>query len=73
MNMKNFILVISLFLLETSTAWSKTPIISFFNEMNSHDLSVMFEDSSIIESIKKMHAEVRMGLVDLTYDRVQVV
>jgi hypothetical protein len=73
MGMKKYLLVVSFFLFGISTVWSKTPIISFFNEMNSRELSVMFEDSAIIESLKKMHAEVRMGLVDLTYDRVQVV
>jgi hypothetical protein len=56
-----------------SNAWAKKPVISFFNEMNSRDLFMMFEDTTIIETLKKMNAEVRMGMVDLTFDRVQVV
>jgi hypothetical protein len=71
--MKRKIIALLVLLILFSSAWAKKPIISFFNEMNSRDLYLMFEDTVVIESLKKMNAEIRMGLVDLTYDRVQVV
>ena len=71
--MKKSILIIIFFVFIVSDLWAKKPVISFFNEMNSRDLAIMFEDTTIIETLKKMNAEVRMGLVDLTYDRAEVV
>lgn len=71
--MKKLILIVGLSIFIVSDSWAKKPVISFFNEMNSRDLVTMFEDTTIIETLRKMNAEVRMGLVDLTYDRVQVI
>ena len=71
--MKKNILSAILLLFIVSSACAKKPIISFFNEMNSRDLVNMFDDTTIIASLKKMNAEIRMGMVDLSFDRVEVV
>ena len=71
--MKKHILSVLLLLFIVSSVWAKKPIISFFNEMKSRDLVNMFDDSTIIPTLKKMNAEIRMGMVDLSFDRVEVV
>jgi hypothetical protein len=49
------------------------PKLSFFNEMKSPELAQFFADTSIIPTLNELNAEIRMGLLDLSPERVQVV
>jgi hypothetical protein len=49
------------------------PIISFFNEMRSDQLVRMFSDSTLIPTLKQLNAEIRMGIMDLTDERAEIV
>lgn len=71
--MKKLALLFLMVFTIVSSSLAKKPIISFFNEMNSRDLSILFDDTSVIDALKKMNAEVRMGMLDLTFTRVEVV
>lgn len=70
--MKKFALV-AFFCTCISYSLYANPIISFFNEMKSPELVQLFKDSSIIVHLKKMNAEIRMGILDLTTDRAKVI
>ena len=54
-------------------ASNANPTLSFFNEMKSQALVQLFKDTSVIENLQKLHAQVRMGILDLTDERAQVV
>ena len=49
------------------------PTLSFFNEMKSPALVQLFKDTSVIVNLQKLHAQVRMGILDLTDERASVV
>ena len=49
------------------------PVISFFNETKSPELVQLFQDKSIISNLQKLHAQVRMGILDLTDERAQII
>jgi hypothetical protein len=71
--MKKIILSALLVVFLVSNSSAQKPTISFFNEMNSYDLSILFDDTSVIDALKKMNAQVSMGMVDLTFVRAQVI
>jgi len=48
------------------------PILSFFNELEGPELKTFFSDTSIIPTLQKLHAEIRMGMIDLSPERAQV-
>ncbi len=48
------------------------PKISFFNEQEGKALKNLFADSSLILNLKKLNAEIRMGLLDLSPERAEV-
>lgn len=49
------------------------PILSFFNEMKGLRLQELFKDSTLIPTLQQLHAEVRMGILDLTAERATVI
>lgn len=50
-----------------------TPILSFFNEMKTPALVKLFEDSTLVPTLQQLHAEIRMGMLDLTPERAAIV
>lgn len=68
---KPFFLVCILLL--NQIAFSKNPQLSFFNEQDGKDVKELFSDSTLIPILKELHAEVRMGILDLSQERVEVI
>ncbi len=68
---KKFVLLFGLVLL-LYTVQAK-PIISFFNELQTPALVKLFQDSTLIPSLQKLQAEIRMGIMDLTPERAAIV
>jgi hypothetical protein len=66
-------LFIFLFFTGFSLSVCATPIISFFNEMKGQQLAQFFSDSTIIPDLQRLNAEIRMGILDLTPERVSVI
>lgn len=69
--MRNYFLVVCFFTLFTISSLAQ-PRISFFNEMKSDALIGLFKDSTLIPTLHQLHAEIRMGILDLTPQRVMV-
>ncbi len=70
MNFK-LVLVFSFYL--ASGAISAQPKISFFNEMKTPALSELFKDSTVFSDLKKLNAQIRMGMLDLTPERAEII
>jgi len=68
---KPFFLLCTLFFYQL--AYSGNPRLSFFNEQEGQDLKELFSDSTLIPILKELHAEVRMGILDLSPERVEVI
>ena len=62
-----------LLLLGLRSASLAQPLISFFNEMKSPELVALFSDSAVIEDLKTLKAEIRMGIMDVTPERAAVI
>jgi hypothetical protein len=59
-----------------ASCWSTVqakPVISFFNEMKTDQLIRMFSDSTLIPKLKQLNAEIRMGIMDLTDERAEII
>lgn len=56
----------------SSTAQNK-PKISFFNEMKSGPLMELFRDSSVVENLQTLNAEIRMGIMDISTERAEII
>lgn len=65
--------IIIILLLINQLGFASNPKISFFNELESKELKILFSDSTLIPSLKKMNAEIRMGILDLTPDRAEII
>jgi hypothetical protein len=62
-----------LFLIQIiGSALQAKPVFSFFNEMKGPALKQMFEDTSLIPTLQALQAEIRMGMIDLTPERAEV-
>jgi hypothetical protein len=48
------------------------PKLSFFNEMGGENLKNLFSDTTLIPTLVKLKAEVRMGILDLSVERAEV-
>jgi hypothetical protein len=70
--MNNKLILISAFILLSTFLWAQ-PQISFFNEMKSPDLVELFKDSTVMNDLKKLKAQVRMGMLDLTPERAEII
>lgn len=70
--MKKLFLLFACFVL-LGNAGRAMPILSFFNEMKTPALSKLFEDSTLIPNLQKLHAEIRMGMLDLTPERAAII
>ncbi|MCE1199776.1 MAG: hypothetical protein LWW85_12465, partial [Marinilabiliales bacterium] len=46
---------------------------SFFNEQEGKAVQQLFQDSTLIPSLQMMHAEIRMGMLDLSPERLEVI
>jgi hypothetical protein len=67
-------LLLFLFLMGCFSCFVKArPVFSFFNELKSPQLVHFFSDSTIIPTLQKLQAEVRMGILDLTPERASIV
>jgi hypothetical protein len=49
------------------------PKISFFNEMKSGPLMELFRDSSVVEDLQFLNAEIRMGIMDISTERAEII
>jgi len=70
--MKKIILIFLIYIIFDTTL-NANPVFSFFNEMKSPELVKLFQDKTIISNLQKLHAQVRMGILDLTDERAQVI
>lgn len=70
--MQKYLISISLYIFCSISSIAQ-PRISFFNEMKSDGLSGLFKDSTLIPTLQKLHAEIRMGILDLTQQRVKII
>jgi hypothetical protein len=52
--------------------FAQKPKISFFNEQEGPELEVLFKDSTLLPNLKSLGAEIRMGMLDLSSQRAQV-
>lgn len=67
---KKLYLIILLLSFQKITA--QTPQLSFFNEQDGKALKTLFSDSMLIPTLQKLHAEIRMGILDFSPERVEV-
>ncbi len=67
---RTYHLLIFLFFFATGT--SAKPILSFFNEMKGPDLKALFADTTLIPTLQTLGAEIRMGMLDLSPERAEV-
>ncbi len=70
--MKKIILIVVVSICFTITTLAN-PVFSFFNEMKTPALVQLFKDTSIIYDLKKLNAQIRMGILDLTDERAQII
>jgi hypothetical protein len=56
----------------SGTASRADPVLSFFNEMKGPEVRRFFEDARLIPTLQALRAEIRMGMIDLTPERAQV-
>ena len=68
--MKQLLFLCAFFLCQMSFA--EKPKLSFFNEQEGKELQKLFSDTSLISNLKKLHAEIRMGMLDLSEERIEV-
>jgi hypothetical protein len=68
---KNFSIIVFLFILAQSCFATK-PVLSFFNEMKGPELKTFFADPRIIPTLSTLKAEIRMGILDLTPERAEI-
>jgi hypothetical protein len=72
--MKKQLLAICLTVIFAFTnAKAQKPLISFFNEMEGVPLKQLFSDTSIIPHLQSLHAQIRMGMLDTSIERVEVI
>ena len=62
--------VLSLLFIQLAIA--QRPTISFFNEQEGKDLQILFSDTTLIPSLQRMNTQIRMGMLDLSPQRVAV-
>jgi hypothetical protein len=60
-------------LLIMSRVMMAQPQISFFNEMKTPGLVKLFEDTTVIQNLKILKAQIRMGMLDLTPERAEII
>lgn len=65
------LLFIFLFFL-SQTVLAQKPVLSFFNEQNGKELQILFSDTTLIPNLKKLNAQIRMGMLDLSQERIDV-
>ncbi|MFZ9503479.1 MAG: hypothetical protein ACO263_02810, partial [Cyclobacteriaceae bacterium] len=73
--MKKNTLLVALIILTTSGIGlsQNKPKISFFNEMKSGPLMELFSDSTVVQDLKKLNAEIRMGIMDISTERAEII
>lgn len=65
--------VVIIFMMLSVPAFAQKPQLSFFTELPSSELKGLFADSLVIAELKALHAEIRMGVLDFSPERVEVV
>lgn len=68
--MKKIFVILALLL--TQLAFATKPKLSFFNEQEGKELKQLFADSTLIPNLQKLNAEIRMGFLDLSPERAEV-
>lgn len=53
-------------------AGAQSPRLSFFNEQEGPQVQALFADTSLIPTLQQLGAEIRMGMLDLSPERAQV-
>ena len=61
------------FIIVAPGTYAKKPTLSFFNEMGGKEVKALFADTTLIPTLQQLHAEIRMGIIDLTPERAAVV
>ena len=69
--MRRFLFIL-LFVFWQGIRAQNAPQLSFFNEQHGADLARLFSDSTLIPQLRTLGAEIRMGMLDLSPERVQV-
>jgi hypothetical protein len=68
--MRQLFLLCTLFLSQIASATN--PKLSFFNEQDGKELQKLFSDTSLIPNLKRLNAEIRMGMLDTSPERVEI-
>jgi hypothetical protein len=71
--MRPKLFAIVFFILSSSAPYARNPTLSFFNEMEGKDVKALFADTTLIPTLQQLHAQIRIGMVDLTPERAEVV
>ncbi|MGC3945512.1 MAG: hypothetical protein QM762_13515 [Chryseolinea sp.] len=66
-------LLIIVFMSAGKLGLCQSPRFSFFTELPADELKSLFADSSVISNLRTLNASVRMGLIDFTPGRAEVV
>jgi hypothetical protein len=65
--------LLSLYLLIIAQlSYTQKPVLSFFNEMEGAALKKLFTDTTIIPELKNLNAQVRMGMLDTSRERKEI-
>lgn len=67
------LLLVFLFLWSIQWANAQKPTLSFFCELPGKEFNVLFADSSLIDQLVRMKAEIRIGLHDFSDERTQTI
>lgn len=66
-------IILPILLIMSLPALGQKPKLSFFTELPSVELEALFADSTVISDLHAMEAEIRMGILDFSPERVRVV
>ena len=69
---KKLLAVLWLLIIALRTS-AQTPTLSFFNELDGKSDEALFADTSLIPTLQQLHAQIRMGMLDLNPSRASVV
>lgn len=70
--MKKTLSLFCLILFCTQLVFASNPQLSFFNEQHAEDLEKLFSDTTLIPNLKKLNAQIRMAMLDLSPERAKV-
>ena len=65
--------VVIIFMMLSVPIFGQKPQLSFFTELPSSELKGLFADYLVIAELKALHSEIRIGVLDFSPERVEVV